>query len=333
MNRKLSPGKIDPSTLQEFFSTLPRDNSVIVGPGIGKDAAVIDTDSRLVVVKTDPITFTAHNLGWYVVHVNANDIACLGGVPRWFLVTLLLPLQEKEKFLHHFFQQLSQCCKELGILLVGGHTEVTSAVTKPIAIGQMIGSLQAGKVLDNANAKPADLILLTKGLAIEGTHLLYQEKREELKKDISPQLLKRMKGFLKTPGISILREAHIATTNIDVHCMHDPTEGGLIAGVWEVATASGVGVRIKEENIPIFEETKLICQRYNLDPLSLLASGALLIVAPPNEGTKLLALYNSAKIPCTIIGEVVPPEEGMCIIKRKGAVSIVAPPKDELTKL
>lgn len=326
-------GKINPRILQEFFCHLSTDKSVIVGPGIGKDAAVIDTGGKLVAVKTDPITLTSRNLGWYVVNINANDIACTGAIPRWFLINLLLPPQKKQSFLQQFFHGLSQSCQELGIYLVGGHTEVTSSVTKPIAIGCMIGKIQEKKIINNSNAKPGDVILLTKGLAIEGTHVIYQEKEKELKKEIFFPVLQKIKNFLKDPGISVVKEATIAATNIDVHCMHDPTEGGLMAGVWEIATASKVGIRIKEETIPIFEETKLICRKYKLDPLSLLASGALLVITSQKEGKKLLSLYKKARIKCQKIGEIVGENEGMSIIKEKNVLSITTPFKDELNKL
>ena len=330
---RLSSGKIDPHILQEFFSSLPKDESVVVGPGIGKDAAVVDVDGRFVAVKTDPITFTSKNLGWYVLNINANDIACVGAVPCWFLVTLLLPPQQKENFLHQFFRQLSQACQELKIHLVGGHTEVTPVVKRPVAIGHMIGKLQGKKIINNSDAKPGDVILLTKGLAIEGTHVIYQEKKRELIRELSSPLLKRMKDFLKNPGISVVKEATVATASVDVHCMHDPTEGGLIAGLWEIATASEVGVRIKEENIPVYKETKLICKKFNLDPLSLLASGALLIVTEKKEAEKLLSIYRKSGITCAKIGEVVSQKEGISIIKKEKVLTFPAPPKDELNKL
>lgn len=340
MNKKIDtgllPGKIDPFILQDFFSSLPEDNSVIIGPGIGKDSAVINIDSEFIAVKTDPITFTSKNLGWYVVNINANDIACTGGTPHWFLVTLLLPPQEKENFLNHFFKDIQKSCQELNLSLIGGHTEVTSAVKRPIAIGCMIGKVLRKGIINNSEAKPGDVILLTKGLAIEGTHVIYEEKKEELKRKSSPYTLKFLKGaknFLKTPGISVVKEAKIAVENANVHCMHDPTEGGLIAGIWEIARASEVGICIEEESIPIFEETKIICKKFNLNPLSLLASGALLIITDKEDGERLMSIYEKSGIRCAKIGRVVPKKEGITIIKKGKVLNIQEPPKDELNKL
>lgn len=335
MSRELTLGKIDPHILQKFFSSLPKDSSVIVGPGIGEDAAVIRTDNRLIAVKTDPITFTSQNAGWYVVNINANDIACMGATPRWILVNLLLPPGEKEDLLQHFFNQLSDTCRNLGVQLIGGHTEVTPAVKKPIAVGCMVGSLMKNKIISNSRAQPGDIILLTKGLAIEGTHVIYQEKKRELKEKIPVSFLNRIKGFLNHPGISVVKEATLATSQVDVHCMHDPTEGGLMAGLWEIATASGVGIEVDPENIFVFEETNILCQEFGLNPLALLASGALIIVLPPEEAARLVSIYNRTGIRCMKIGKIVQDEktEKINIITKKEVTSITEPPKEELNKI
>jgi len=331
---QLKEGKVSPFVLQKFFSSLPEDRSVIVGPGIGKDAAVVSIEENLIAIKTDPITFTSENLGWYVVNINANDIACMGAEPCWFLVNLILPPGEKKQFLQTFFDQLSQSCKELGISLVGGHTEVTPAVKRPIAVGCMVGKLKVGKVVTNSDARVGDVVLLTKGVAIEGTHVIYQEKKEDLKNKIPLEDIKKIENFLKDPGISIVKEAKIALKNFRVHCLHDPTEGGLIAGVWEIAKASKVGIIVEEKKVPILRETKIICERFNIDPLALLASGALLIVTEEKESEKLISLYKKEKIRCEKIGKVLPEKEGVIIVRRGGRKeNILEPPEDELTKL
>ena len=225
-------------------------------------------------------------------------------------------------------------CQELQISLVGGHTEVTSAVNRPIVVGQMIGKIQKDKVICNTDAQVGDVILLTKGLAIEGTHVIYQEKQKELESKISSEFLKRMENFLKNPGISVVKEAIIATNNANIHCMHDPTEGGLIAGLWEIAVASGVEISVDWKSIPIFEETKILCQIYNFDPLRLLASGALILVVPSSEVDKLMYLYKKAGISCAKIGEIISNNNvGVKIIKEGKTFFVEHSSRDELTKL
>jgi len=333
-NNSFPLGKLDPKFLEELFSSLSHDKRVIVGPGIGKDAAVIDFGETCLVVKTDPITFTSCNLGWYSVNINANDIACMGAVPRWFLATLLLPQKGTSKALvKKIFEEINSACQALGISLIGGHTEVTPRVAHPIMVGQMIGEVSREKLVDGSGVKVGDSVLLTKGIAIEGTHVICQEKGEELKRQFSEKMLSRMKNLVHSPGISVVKEALLASKTNKVHLMHDPTEGGLKTGLWEMAYASNVGMRIEKKKIPILKETEAVCKLYGLDPLGLLASGALLLVVDGGKVRKLCQIYEKEGIECSVIGEVISREKGVKIVEGKEELSLFQPNQDELSKL
>ncbi len=144
--RKSSPQQRKNYMLMGLGNICRGDKRVIVGPGIGRDAAVIDFGKTCLVVKTDPITFTSCNLGWYSVNINANDIACLGAAPRWFLATLLLPRKGTCKALvKRIFEEVNSACQALGISLIGGHTEVTLRVDQPLMVGEMIGEVSRDK--------------------------------------------------------------------------------------------------------------------------------------------------------------------------------------------
>lgn len=330
----LSPGKLSPKFLGQLISSLPQDKRVIVGPMVGGDAAVIDFGKTCLVVKTDPITFTKENLGWYVVNINANDIACMGAVPRWFLATLLLSQKGASKGLvKKIFKQVSSACQELGVSLVGGHTEVTPGLNRAIIVGQMIGEVAREKLVGSSGAKVGDVVLLTKGVAIEGTHVIYQEKGEELKKRVSIKILNKMKDLIHEPGISVVKEALLASGSVKVHSMHDPTEGGLRVGLWELASASGVGMRIEKEKIPILKETEAVCELYGLDPLGLLASGALILSMDLKEAEKLCPIYKKEGIECSVIGKVVPREKEVRLIDRGKEVVLSEIYQDELNKI
>jgi len=327
-------GKLDPKFLEELFSSLSDDKRVIVGPGIGKDAAVIDFGKTCLVVKTDPITFTSGNLGWYSVNINANDIACLGAAPRWFLATLLLPRKgTSEALVKRIFEEVNSACQALGISLIGGHTEVTPRVAHPIMVGEMIGEVSREKLIDGSGVKSGDAILLTKGIAIEGTNVIYQEKSEKLKEQFSDKMLSRMKNLIYSPGISVLKEALLASKTGKVHLMHDPTEGGLKTGLWEMAYASGVGMKIEKKKIPILEETEAVCKLYGLDPLGLLASGALLLIIDRVKVGELCQVYEKEEIACSVIGEVVSREKGVKIVEGKEELSLSQSNQDELNKV
>ena len=333
-NNSFPIGKLDPKFLEKLFSSLSDDKRVIVGPGIGKDAAVIDFGKTYLVVKTDPITFTSRNLGWYSVNINANDIACLGAAPRWFLATLLLPQKGTSKALvKTIFEEVNSACQALGIFLVGGHTEVTPRAVHPIMIGQMIGEVSRERLVDGSRVKVGNAVLLTKGIAIEGTNVIYQEKSEKLKEQFSDKMLSRMKNLIYSPGISVVKEALLANKKGKVHLMHDPTEGGLKTGLWEMAYASGVGMKIERKKIPILKETEAVCKLYGLDPLGLLASGALLVLIDRSQVDNLCQIYEKEGIECSVIGEVVSREKGVKIVEGKEELSLSQSNQDELSKI
>jgi len=330
-SKKFPPGKFPPELMEKFLSSLPRDPRVLVGPKVGEDAAVVRVGRKLLAFKTDPITFTGKAIGWYGVNINANDIACVGAKPEWFLCTLLLPQKNSLKLAEEIFSELREACSSLGIYLIGGHTEVTPGIEHPILVGQMVGEVE-GEPITSSGAKPGDKIILTKGVAIEGTYLIWRERQKEVESFLPPSSQERIKNFLKFPGISVVKEALLAKKKVKIHALHDPTEGGLWAGLWEVAYASRVGIRIWEEKVPVFEETERICRFYRLDPLGLLASGALLVFLPSQEAEKLLSLYRREKISASLIGEVLSPEEGVKVIRR-GEEKPFTFLRDELSKI
>ena len=131
---KLEIGKFPPALLERLLSkNLINDPRVVLGPKVGEDAAVIDVGERLLVAKCDPITFATGLIGWYAVQVNANDVACTGGTPRWFLATILVPERFSEAEAEGVFDQVLEACTALGVTLVGGHSEVTHGIQRPIS--------------------------------------------------------------------------------------------------------------------------------------------------------------------------------------------------------
>jgi len=288
--------------LQSQHTEAPR---VILGPGLGRDAAVINFGERYLVTKSDPITFATDEIGWYVVHVNANDIACLGASPLWFIATLLLPEGKTNKaMINTIAEQIHTGCTEVGAVLVGGHTEITHGLNRPIAIGTMFGEVHPDKLVRSDGAQPGDKLILTKGIAVEGTALLAREAKEHLKSTVPEDLLTRAAHFLHDPGISVVQDAAIIHASGEVHAMHDPTEGGVATGLREITEAAGVGAVIEADALPIFPETRTLCQALHLDPLGVIASGALLASVAPQDAAPILSALQTADIPAAIIGTV-----------------------------
>ncbi len=335
---RLPVGKLPPELLAELLGALSRDDpSVIVGPGPGRDVAVLEwgESSRYLIAKSDPITFATDEIGHYAVCVNANDIATSGGVPRWFLATLLLPDTEAdERLAHTIFEQIDDACRALGIVLVGGHTEVTYDLNRPILVGMMLGEVEKDRLVTNDGAQVGDRLLLTKGVAVEGTSIIAREMGEELvARGVDEEQVRRAANFLHDPGISVVAEARAAVGAGEVHAMHDPTEGGVATGLHELAMAANVGIAVHADDIPILPETQSFCDLLGIAPLGLIASGSLLIAAPPGEAERIIESCRHEGIECADIGEVVEPDRGVRI--RRGEVWEDLPryDQDEITKL
>jgi hydrogenase expression/formation protein HypE len=332
----LKPGKLPPELLHRLLTSYTRaDPRVIVGPAVGEDAAVIDMGDRYLIAKSDPITFATDAIGYYAVVVNANDIATRGGQPKWFLATLLLPERTTSVALvESIFSQIAEACQAFGIAVVGGHTEVTYGLDRPILSGHMLGEVSPAGVITTGGAQIGDVLLLTKGICVEGAAIVAREREPELRRgDVPERVIQRAKHFLFEPGISVVRDAHIAIGAGRVHAMHDPTEGGLAMAVHELATAAQVGVVIEGNAIPILEEAALLCRAYDLNPLGTIASGALLIATPPADAVQIRQALQLNNIACAAIGRIVPPSEGVLFDDGSTLQPLPRFIRDEITKL
>jgi hydrogenase expression/formation protein HypE len=287
----LPVGKLPGQLLARLIgSYATSDPTVVVGPGIGGDAAAIDLGPTMLAVKSDPITFASESPARYLVDVNANDLACLGATPRWMMVTALLPEGTTEEAVETHFRELRDVCVQRGISLVGGHTEITFGLRRPILVGVLLGEVESDRLLRPGGARPGDRLLLTKALAIEGTALIARELGERLRAEVDPALVTRAAQFLADPGISVASEAIALLDAGGITALHDPTEGGLAMGVRELALAAGCGAWIDRDAVPVFAETAGIAAALGLDPLGMLASGSLLAAAEPDAVKRLTGL-------------------------------------------
>ncbi len=332
-----SAGKLDYELLRTLLATLPLDDRTVVGPRVGEDAAVVKMGDRYLVAATDPITFATDLIGWYAVHVNANDVATMGAQPRWFLATVLLPEgQTDEALVRNIFAQMREACLSLGIAFIGGHTEITPDLNRPIVVGTMLGEVAKDQLVTSSGAQVGDAVLLTKGVPIEGTAIIAREKTDELRQlGVPDELIAKAQRFLFEPGISVVRDALVACQAAKMHAMHDPTEGGLLTGLWELAEASQVVLEIDATAIPVVPEGKVLCETLGLNPLGTIASGALLLCVAPENVQAVIEKLQQAGIPTAVIGTVVAKGQPEVLFRfPDGARQLVAPlPKDEITKL
>ena len=332
----LPTGKLPADLLQAVLDKhAAPDARVVVGPRIGEDAAVIDLGDRYLVAAADPITFATDELGWYALHVNANDIVVRGATPRWFLATILLPAGTTDDgAVRTLFEQLGEACEALEVALVGGHTEVTPSVARPVVSGTMLGEVAKDKLVTTGGAQVGDAVVLTKGVPLEGAAIIAREKEAELlARGVRPSVIRKAKAFLRTPGISVRPEAEIACEVARVHAMHDPTEGGIATALHELAAAAGVGLRIDHDCIMVLPEGRALCEAFGLDVLGTIASGALLLtLAPPEAGLVLHALARES-IDCHFIGQVVAPEHGVTLVEGTRQWPLPTFPRDEIARL
>ena len=300
----MQPGKLPLDLLARLLDEIDvRDPRVVLGARAGEDAALIDFGDRYLVAKTDPITFATDLIGWYMVQINTNDIAVMGGTPRWLMTTLLLPDTTSENEVERIFSQVREACDALNITLIGGHTEITYDLQRPIAVGAMLGEVSKERAVLTSGARPGDSIVLTKAIAVEGASILAREAAHDLlDRGVSLDTIDRAKDFLFSPGISVVPEAAIACDTVDVHAMHDPTEGGLSGGLVEMAAGANVGLMLDMEAIPILPECREICDALGLDPLGLIASGSLLAALPPDDVPSLIQALARENIPAYEIG-------------------------------
>ncbi|HEY64825.1 MAG TPA: hydrogenase expression/formation protein [Caldilineae bacterium] len=332
----LPAGKLPADLLETLLRRYGgRDPRLVVGPRAGEDAAVIDFGDRYLLAKTDPITFATEEIGWYAVNVNANDIAAMGGQPKWFLATMLLPEgQATPKMADALFGQIHAACEDLGVTLAGGHTEITYGLDRPIIVGVMLGEVEPDRMVTTAGARPGDAIVLVKEIPIEGTSLIAREKRPELReRGYEDAWLDRVAGFLYNPGISVVAPALLARDAANVHAMHDPTEGGLITGLWEIVRAANVGLEVSRETIPILPEGRRLCAEFSLDPLGTIASGSLLVILPEDEVPDLRTRLEHEGFPVAVIGRVLTREEGVWLKDGDARRPLPQFAVDEITKL
>jgi hydrogenase expression/formation protein HypE len=300
---KLPPGKIPIEILKEvvFKNLGATRNEITIGPTAGIDGAVLDLGDKSVVVSMDPITGAVERIGWEAININANDVATFGVEPAFFFSCIMLPENADSKIIENISTQMHKAAKQLGIAIVGGHCETTPNLANPIVVGCIMGLTEKGKYVTASGAKAGDKLILTKSAGIEGTAILAYDRETQLSKTFNQTLLQTAKSFYNQ--ISVVKDALTAYRTGGVHAMHDPTEGGILNGIHEMTTAAGLGIIVFEEKITIEPETAKICRFYEIDPLQLISSGALLIAADPQAAKKIVDRLCQERIYADIIGE------------------------------
>ena len=330
----LPAGKLPNTFLGELLERYRiEDPSVIVGPSVGEDTAAVDIDGeKVLVLKTDPITFATESIGRYAVLINANDLATAGAEARWMLATVLLPCGFSRSQVRRIFDDLHGACTAWGITLCGGHTEITDAVCRPVVTGMMAGTITRNDLIRKHRMAPGDRVLVTKGVAVEGTAIIAAEFRDLLlEKGMTPAEIDDCSRFQSM--ISILPEARIAWRVGGVSALHDVTEGGIATALTELSQAGGRGIRIRCDALPVYPETRRMGELLGIDPLGLIGSGSLLICCRPDRVDRLLSEMDKAGIMATDIGVVIEVGPGIVAAEKGSKVDWPQFDVDEITRL
>lgn len=329
----LDAGKFPNALLGQALDGLLRDDpSVLVRPGIGEDVAAVRTDGdEIVVLKSDPITFATDAVGHYAVLVNANDIATSGATPRWFLATLMFPLETTPSQVFNVIRELASVCEKWGITLCGGHTEITDAATRPVVSGMLAGTVSTGNLLEKKNMRPGDRIIMTKTAGVEGTSIIAREFEDRLLKlGMAPEEISAGKRFLDKIGV--LAEAEIAA-QFGATAMHDVTEGGIATALEELGIAGGLGIRVRMDAIQTDPVTEKMCGLLGVDPLGLIGSGSLLIACEKQHADGLVKTIRKAGIHAACIGKALETRDGIEAVKDGQPVSWPRFDRDEIARL
>ncbi len=300
-------GKLRPDTLNKYVLSRVGviDPNVLVGPSLGEDAAVIDLgNGKVLVVHSDPISGAVEYLGWLAVHIPSNDIAVSGARPQWLLPVIYLPENSDVELIDRITKQVDSAAKEIEAMIVGGHSEFTPGIKRPLISMTSIGITSADRYVVSGGARPGDVVLMTKTAGIEGTLILASDFRNLLlSRGVPEGLLSNVYGMIK--NISVVRDALILSEDRLPNSMHDPTEGGVLGGILEVAYASNKSIVIYEELIPVARETEVFCNALGLDPLKILSSGTLIATIPTSKADEAISRLRSAGINISVIGEVI----------------------------
>ena len=292
---KLENSELESLILSKFKRIRPESLTM---PRVGEDCASLDMDGDLIVLSMDPITSAGDkSLGLLSVHVNCNDAICMGAEPVGLMVTLLLPPDYPTENIGRIADDLAAAARSANVDILGGHTEFTDAVTRPVTCTCVVARMTKGRRLEGLRV--GDALVMTKTAALEGTAILAAEHGYRLSA-LSPALLKEAESYFSL--LSVVPEGKIALQR-GAHAMHDVTEGGVLGAAWEICYAAGLGLSLDTDSILVSEATREIAAAAGIDPLRLLGSGSLLIGCA--DGPAMVRALGQAGIKAAVIGRVV----------------------------
>lgn len=293
-------GKVPENVLKRavFKQIHRRRPEVLLHAGVGEDcSAMVADEGDALVFSVDPITAAKKGAGIFAVHITANDLASSGAEPVAVMTSILLPPRTREKRLRELMQEIELTCDKLNIEVIGGHTEISDAVNRPVITVTGIGKIKKDVLVSTGGLMPDDELVMTKWAGLEGTAIIASERKETLLETLPRELVDMAAGFYQY--LSVVPEAGVAMAH-GVSAMHDVTEGGIFGALWEMGAASGVGITADLKKIPIRQETIEVCEVFEINPYKMMSSGSMLIGC--KNGNLLVEKLERNGIPAAVIG-------------------------------
>ena len=303
----MKKGKIDLKSLNEIISTYTGEKraQTYISPKIGEDVCALDLkkfDEDVMLISSDPITFTSKNIGKLVITINTNDIYASGGVGYGIILNVFIPEDKTLDDFKNLMKDIHDECVLYNLEILGGHTEVTNVVNDIVVSVTIIGLGKKDSIVKTSTSNRGDAIFLTKTLGVEGTTILFDEFNSELIEVLTPQDLIEIEKF--RDKLSIRKEAKLLR-KFKITSMHDVTEGGLIGALFEMSISSNNGFRIFKDKIIVHDVTKKICQTLNKNIYRLISSGNLLFTCDKAQANNIINTFSNENIECSIIGEII----------------------------
>lgn len=328
----LKVGKLDSDMLERAVidKIKFRRPEVLVRAGVGEDCAVIDFGEYECVMSTDPITAAVSEIGKLAIHISCNDIASNGIEPVGIMLAVLLPVGTTENDVEVIMGQAAEAAEACGVEIIGGHTEVTPAVNKPVIVSTAVGRGRRWQSASAENMKVGDYIIMTKSAGLEGTGIIAGDFEDELQRILTAEEIETAKKLLD--DVSVVEEGKVAG-KIGTNGMHDVTEGGILGAIWEMCSISGLGAEVWGDEIPVADVTKKICRYYGIDYLRLISSGSMIIMAGADKKDEIIRKLEASGVEAHVIGRIVPEEKGL-FVTENGITEPIDPPRpDELYKV
>jgi hydrogenase expression/formation protein HypE len=313
---------------------------VLVGPGHGRDSAVIQLRANQVLVATaDPLSVIPalglKDSAYISVHLLASDLATCGFPPRFLMVNLSLPPRMSNEEFEEYWICIHRECKKLGIAIVGGHTgRYVGSDYTVVGGGVMMTLAPDKKYLASNMSRPGDLLMMTKGTAIATTAILSRVFPETVRKEYGTSFLKRAQLYLRKFSVveDALTAASVGLRDKGVTAMHDVTEGGLMGALYELSEASNVGMEIELSDVIVTEEAKRVCDLFSLSPYSTLSEGTLIMSVKPKKARRVLETLELKGIKSAVIGKVTEGKDGRWIVSEGGRKPLEKPTSDPYWK-